>query len=71
MTPALPKSWSGMYCLGPTATPSMMLPAETVETSAMFWTSWILHSGGAVSRSFTQQMTSFFWGLALTSKSCR
>ena len=39
---------------GPTATPGVVLPAVTVETLAVFCTSWILHSGGAVSRSFTK-----------------
>ena len=47
MTSALPKSWSAMHCRGPTATPSVMLPAIAAETLAMLCTSWILHSGAA------------------------
>ena len=35
MTSALPKIWSAMYCRGPTATPSVMLPAVTVGVHAL------------------------------------
>ena len=39
MTSALPKSWSAMHCRSLTETPSVRLPAVTVETLAMFCTS--------------------------------
>ena len=42
--PPLPKSWSSIKCRGPTATPSVMLPAVTVETLAVLCTSPSLHS---------------------------
>ena len=44
---------SAMYCRGPAATPSVMLPTVTVEILATFCTSRIFHSRGAASRSFT------------------
>ena len=67
-----------MNCRDPTAAPRVVLPAVTADVLAKLRTSPILHSGGAASRSFTQQMTSVFSGfpsaptLALaTSKTCR
>ena len=56
MTSALAKSWSSMNCQGPTATPSVMLPAVTVEILAMFCTSPSLHSGGAAPRKCVFQL---------------
>ena len=43
MRSALANSWSAMNCRGPTATPSVLLPAVAVETEANSRTSSIFH----------------------------